>query len=250
MVKNFFTAKREWSKYKDMILEYYLTPYLPKVFTLGKPVVIMDCFAGAGRFDDGTDGSPRIIAKAIEKWASKGRAAQALLVEEKKTIFHQLGDNVREFGSLCQLVPGSFDDAVAEIDRIARTHSVFVYIDPYGLKPLKFSLLSSIYRHLKLGSSVEVFMNFNSPSLVRNGRASLGLSQKEVPEDEWFIDSEEETKRTMLPEEIDDIAGGHYWRSIVSSEMNFPEMEEACVQEYMGQMRRYFHPKIAIDHQI
>ena len=240
MVKDFFTAKREWSKYKDMILGYYLTPYLPKVFRLGKPVVIVDCFAGAGRFDDGTDGSPRIIAQAIEKWASNGRPVEALLLEEKKTLFRQLEDNVREFGSLCRPVHGSFEDAVAEIERIARTHTVFVYIDPYGLKPLKFSLLSSIYRHLKSGTSVEVLMNFNSPSLVRNGRASLGLTQKDVPEDEWFIDSEEEAKRTMSPEEIDDIAGGHYWRSIVSSEMNFPEMEEGCVREYIVQMRRYF----------
>jgi hypothetical protein len=83
-------------------------------------------------------------------------------------------------------------------------------------------------------------MNFNFPSLVRNGRASLGLTQKDVPEDEWLLDSEEETKRTMLPEEIDEIAGGHYWRSIVSSEMTFAEMEEAGVSEYMVQMRKYF----------
>lgn len=240
MVKDFFTAKREWSKYKDMILGYYLTPYLPKVFRLGKPVAIVDCFAGAGRFDDGTDGSPRIIAQAIGKWVSKGKPVQALLVEEKKTLFRQLQENVREFGSLCRVVHGSFENSVAEIERLARTHSVFVYIDPYGLKPLKFSLLSSIYRHLKSGTSVEVLMNFNSPSLVRNGRASLGLTQKDVPEDEWFLVSEEEEKRTMSPEEIDDIAGGHYWRSIVSSEMTFSEMEEACVHEYMGQMRRYF----------
>jgi len=240
MVKDFFTAKREWSKYKDMILGYYLTPYLPKVCTLGKPVVIVDCFAGAGRFDDGTDGSPRIIAKTIEEWASKGKQVEALLVEEKKTFFHQLEDNVREFGSLCRPVPGSFEDAVVEIDRIARTNSVFVYVDPYGLKPLKFSLLSSIYRHIKSGTSVEVLMNFNSPSLIRNGRASLGLTQKEVPEDEWFLDSEEEVKRTMSPEEIDEIAGGHYWRNIVSNEMTFPEMEEACVRKYMAKMLRYF----------
>jgi three-Cys-motif partner protein len=240
MVKDFFTAKREWSKYKDMILGYYLTPYLPKVFRIGKPVVIVDCFAGKGRFDDGTDGSPRIIAKAIEKWASKGRSVQALFVEEKKRLFRQLEENVHEFGDLCQLLPGSFEDSVTEIEKLARSHTVFVYIDPYGLKPLKFSLLISIYRHLKTGTSVEVLMNFNSPSLVRNGRAALGLTQKDVPEDEWFLDSEEEATRTMSPEEIDEIAGGQYWRSIVSSEMAFPEMEEACVHEYMGQMGKYF----------
>jgi len=240
MVKDFFTAKREWSRYKDMILAYYLTPYLPKVFRIGRPVVIVDCFAGAGRFDDGTDGSPRIIARAIENWGSKGRPVEALLVEAKRTLFQQLEDNVREFGSLCRSIHGDFGYAVAEIERLARTHTVFVYIDPFGLKQLKFSLLSSIYRHIKSGTSVEVLMNFNSPSLVRNGRAALGLSQKEVPENEWFLESDEDAKRTMSPEEIDEIAGGSYWRSLVSSEKTFQEMEEACVQEYMGKMRRYF----------
>ena len=240
MVKDFFTAKREWSRYKDLILDYYLTPYLPKVLRIGRPVVIVDCFAGAGRFDDGTDGSPRIIAQAIENWGSKGRPVEALLVEAKKTLFQQLEDNVREFGSLCRPIHGDFGYAVAEIERLARTHTVFVYIDPFGLKHLKFSLLSSIYRHIKSGTSVEVLMNFNSPSLVRNGRAALGLSQKEVPEDEWFLESDEDAKRTMLPEEIDEIAGGSYWRGLVSSEKTFQEMEEACVKEYIGKMRTYF----------
>jgi three-Cys-motif partner protein len=240
MVKDFFAAKREWSKYKDMILEYYLTPYLAKVCSIGKPVVIVDCFAGAGRFDDGTDGSPRIIAQAIVKLTSKGKPVEALLVEEKRTLFRQLEDNIREFGSICKPIHESFEKSAAEVDRLARTHSVFVYIDPYGRKPLKFSLLSSIYRHLNSGTSVEVLMNFNSPSLVRNGRAALGLTKKDIPEDEWFLDSEEEAKRTMSPEEIDDIAGGKYWRGIVSGEMTFSEMEEACAREYMSKMSRYF----------
>ena len=240
MVKDFFAEKREWSKYKDMILEYYLTPYLPKVCSIGKPVVIIDCFAGAGRFDDGTDGSPRIIAKAIEKLTSKGKPVRALLVEEKKTLFHQLEDNVREFRSICKPIHRSFEESVAEIGRLARTHTVFLYIDPYGPKPLKFTLLSSIYQHLRSGVSVEVLMNFNSSSLVRNGRAALGLTQKDVPEEEWFLDSDEETKHTMSLEEIDDIAGGEYWRDIVSSDMSFAEMEESCSRKYMAKMSRYF----------
>lgn len=242
MVKDFFIEKREWSKYKDMILGYYLTPYLPKVCRLGRPVVIVDCFAGAGRFNDGTDGSPRIIANAVKAWADKGKNVKALFVEEKKTLFCQLQENVREFGPLCQLVHGTFEDSVAEIGKLAQTHTLFVYIDPYGLKPLKFSLLSSIYRHLSAGASVEVLMNFNSPSLVRNGRAALGLTQKDVPEDEykWLDDFEDVEKRTMSPEEIDEIAGGDYWRSIVSSERSFSEMEQLCVSEYMAQMSRYF----------
>ena len=30
-MNDFFERKREWSKYKDFILGYYLEPYIPKV---------------------------------------------------------------------------------------------------------------------------------------------------------------------------------------------------------------------------
>jgi len=240
MVKDFFAKKREWSKYKDMILGYYLTPYLPKVCSMGRPVVIVDCFAGKGRFDDGTDGSPRIIAQAIKVWADKGKQVEALVAEERKALFCQLEENVREFGSLCRPVHQEFEKTIADINRLARTHSVFVYIDPYGLKPLKFSLLASIYRHLDSGTSVEVLMNFHAPSLVRNGRAALGLTKKETSDNDEGDDSEDEVKNTMSPEEVDEIAGGDYWRKIVSSDLAFSEMEQACVHEYMKCMAQFF----------
>ena len=50
VTQDFFKAKRPWSKYKDFILGYYLEPYIPKVATLKKPILIVDCFAGCGRF--------------------------------------------------------------------------------------------------------------------------------------------------------------------------------------------------------
>ena len=72
MTQDFFKAKRPWSKYKDFILGYYLEPYIPKVATLKKPILVVDCFAGCGRFGDGEPGSPLIIAPIIKKWRDKG----------------------------------------------------------------------------------------------------------------------------------------------------------------------------------
>ena len=72
MKNGFFKAKRPWSKYKGFILRYYLETYIPKVATLKKPILIVDCFAGCGQFDDGEPGSPLIIASIINKWHDKG----------------------------------------------------------------------------------------------------------------------------------------------------------------------------------
>ena len=61
--KDFFKAKKPWSILKDQILDYYLAPYIAKILKTGKPLIIIDCFAGKGRFDDDEIGSPIIITQ-------------------------------------------------------------------------------------------------------------------------------------------------------------------------------------------
>jgi len=65
MSEDFFKHKKSWSKYKDFILDYYLTPYIAKVKMLKRPILIIDCCAGPGKFEDGEDGSPVISARHI-----------------------------------------------------------------------------------------------------------------------------------------------------------------------------------------
>jgi three-Cys-motif partner protein len=233
MSSNFFRSKKPWSPYKDMILSYYLTPYLPKVCSLGRPVLVVDCFAGPGRFEDGTDGSPVIIAKAVRQIAEKGKPVSALFIEEKKKYFQQLKQSLEEYQDVCRTVHGSFEDTAKEIADTGRNNTVFVYIDPYGIKPLRFEILAGIYANIAHGSSVEVLLNFNASSLIRNGLAALKCSQQD--------DMEEELDRTMTPADIDTIAGGDYWRGIVTEDTSFAEKETQCVSEYTRLMRRYFN---------
>jgi hypothetical protein len=84
MSDDFFKEKKGWSKYKDLILGYYLTPYLEKVKRLGRPICVIDCCAGPGRFDDGSEGSPLIIAKHIEVLYKRGTAIKGLFLENKR----------------------------------------------------------------------------------------------------------------------------------------------------------------------
>ena len=64
---DFFKIKKEWSKVKDDILACYFKPYVSKILHTYKPLVYVDCFAGKGRFDDGSLGSPLIALKIIEE---------------------------------------------------------------------------------------------------------------------------------------------------------------------------------------
>jgi len=77
-VDEFFRTKRSWSKVKDKIVSDYVDCYLKTVHNLQRPILIVDGFAGPGRFGDDTDSSPLIICNAISK-LSKGRVAMRCL---------------------------------------------------------------------------------------------------------------------------------------------------------------------------
>ena len=66
-IHEFFKAKREWSKVKDEILGKYIACYLKTIQHRGRPIIIIDAFSGPGSFGDGSDGSPLITCKTIEK---------------------------------------------------------------------------------------------------------------------------------------------------------------------------------------
>ena len=71
---DFFTEKKIWSKVKDELLGCYLSPYFSKIFFTQRPVLYVDCFAGKGKFDDGTAGSPIIALNIIKDALSKSKA--------------------------------------------------------------------------------------------------------------------------------------------------------------------------------
>src|SRR4051812_34724174 len=96
-MSDFFSRKREGSKYKDFILGYYLDPYVPKVNTLKKPILIVDSFAGRGVFEDGQPGSPLIIAPIIQKWREKGVPIRGLFIEADADNYQCLGESLQVY---------------------------------------------------------------------------------------------------------------------------------------------------------
>lgn len=83
--QDFFKAKKPWSIMKDQVLGYYLTPYISKILFSGVPLIIIDCFAGKGKFEDGAIGSPVIIGKHVKDIVEKSASPpiKALLIEKK-----------------------------------------------------------------------------------------------------------------------------------------------------------------------
>lgn len=230
-VVKFFEAKKPWSKYKDLILDYYLHPYLAKVAKLRKPIAIVDCFAGAGMFDDGEPGSPIIIIKHLHELAKGGVSVQALLIEKDKLLYDRLRSNVADAGIHVQIRHGDFRNHADEIARLASTHTLFLYLDPIKPGHLQFGDLKVAYEKLHVGQSIETLVNFLSGGFVRRAEGLLPRAAHDGVLD----------KRHVEVLECDAIAGGQYWQEIVTYDsLKQSERVERVASAYANCLHEWF----------
>jgi len=254
--KSFFNEKRHWSKRKDKILECYLPPYLPKIATQEHPILIVDAFAGPGKFGDGESGSPLIICRSIQEALSRGLSipAYALCIEDNRELYSELKETIAQF-PFAKANFGKFGDYISEIREKAKDHSVFLYIDPFTVEGLDWTRMDCIFQHLSISRmSIEVLLNFNAQSFVRRGLAGLKLVIPEVNpeiEDMEEIDVPLETSPSI--EVLNSVVGGDWWQNILVSSSSFPEKVQSVTDGVCERLSRRFkevcqHPIKALPH--
>jgi len=236
---DFFQSKKAWSILKDEILDYYLTPYISKILYTGKPLIIIDCFAGKGRFDDGERGSPLIIARHIEKIRAdikkRNRDISGIFIEKK--YYKELEQNLLAAHN-CRILSGAFEEHINSILDIDRSTNIFVYIDPYGVKCLDFSRFSRIKS--KGFYTLEMLLNFNSVGFLREGCRLLICDnlKDEDDGDDYEIDEANNTAN------MDRIANGNYWRELVeamrNNDLSMLEAEQIFMKRYTEQIQSLF----------
>lgn len=227
----FFHRKKPWSPYKDLILEYYLDPYLQKIKILRKPILVVDCFAGAGRFEDGRPGSPVIIADRLQTLAEKGFPVQALFVEEKRSLYESLKSCMGKYTFPIHTRPGNFHDHIEEIASLAQGKSVFVYLDPFAPSQLHFADMQYVYDKLREGQSVETLINFMSWGFLRG---TLGVRQS-VTEGAELLTAHPYVR------DFDSIAGGTYWQGIAFNDsLSVAKRTEHLADRYRRELHRWF----------
>lgn len=230
-VLDFFREKKPWSKYKDLILDYYLEPYLHKVKTLGKPILVVDCFAGPGRFDDNQIGSPLIITEKLHKLHEAGFRVTGFFVEANKTLYTRLEKNTRNSIVPIETRFGNFIDFVDEISNLARDHSVFVYLDPIKPSHLLFDDMRSVYDQLRAGRSVETLINFMSWGFLRG---VWGLKSRIM---------EHGKLNTKHPQVLrfNRVAGGMYWQKIAFDDsLSQTARTDKLADGYASELHRWF----------
>ena len=142
---SFFTEKRPWSRIKARVLGTYLPPYLKKVSRLGSRIVIIDCFAGAGKFSDGTAGSPLIICQQIAQHAAGN--AVAYFVNKGSGHHRALSRTLEGFtkAGFAHPILGNSEGFLHEISKQVTEQTVFVYLDPFGLKGCRFDSIRPLW---------------------------------------------------------------------------------------------------------
>ena len=248
MAKNnsdFFKEKKIWSEIKDSLLGCYIKPYMQKIIFTRRPILYIDCFSGKGRFDDGKPGSPVIVLEIINECLQNTNIVKPVV----KTCFIELNHasdlekNIAKYKNVT-VISGKYEDNIELQLKNKSSHNVFLYIDPYGIKALQFSLFKKL-ANMDL-NSFELLINMNSFGFIREACHALNI-KFDIDVSDDIIEYE---PTILLPsknavQDLNNIAGGDYWISIINeykqSKIDGYEAEIKFSEEYCKRLMQVFN---------
>ena len=216
-------------------------PYLTKLSHTRYPIIIADCFAGKGLFDDGHSGSPLYIAQAIKDFQSQSQYnidVHGVFIEKK--YFKELQENLCSFTE-CKLVDSDYENWVENFIKEHRVQkrNLLLYVDPYGIKHLPF-------RHFKElcsldFNSIEILLNLNSFGFLREGCRLLGLQNFDCNDDSDVYEQDEANSVARM----NAIANGIYWQKILTDYstgiISMKDAERLFCEAYIIALKTLFH---------
>lgn len=202
----FFKGKRPWSVVKDRIIGNYLTPYIRKVSQLGKPILFIDGFVGPGLFEDGTLGSPFLICEKAEQ---SGKVWSAVFVNHNQEHHQQLSSVIRARGwqKNAMAILGNCTDLLEATQETLTDQTVFIYLDPFGLKGFSFKALVPYFERVARGLSIEIVINVSIPTLHRLAAAKVVAEGRA-----------KEPRILARHQTLTDALGGDWWQAIMWSD--------------------------------
>lgn len=224
---DFFAGKRPWSLIKDEVLDKYMPPYLAKVNKLGRPILLIDGYAGPGVFGDEKPGSPQLMCQAAEKFAKGNYSAIFINKDEKH---HKKLVSVLQKGGWSEHAQAVFGDSTILLQTLANTfkdQTVFLYLDPFGLRGCEFSLLLPFLNRNPIYST-EILLTLSMPIVHRLAtRHAVGLGDQR-----GLIKSYHES--------LNSVFGGDYWQDIMWQQQATREDREfQLINAYRAKLAQY-----------
>ncbi|MFV2178003.1 three-Cys-motif partner protein TcmP [Actinomadura sp. LOL_016] len=224
--------KHAQSIFKHAILRQYLPRFIamPGSTASGGRLVVLDGFAGRGRYPDGTPASAELILRAIRSFRNS-RDVSAVFVERKPDNFAELTVVVNEYakqGLRVRSCPGQVEDHLEVVVQQAAGLPLFLFLDPCGAG-LPYDRLRDVLRgprHARRPQT-EVLLNF-SADLTRRATGALNKGMLDEP----------------IISRMDTTCGGDWWRETALGTLrspqgkNFEAAAHAVAQEYAGRVSR------------
>ena len=173
MTKNvdFFREKKPAAVFKHKLLEDYLSAWSPKLNLRNKNrgVSFVDGYAGQGRYDGSSPGSPAIAMQV----ARKGKSNLQCVFVEKDPATAQVLKNVIKKEGFGLDVRGPFvGDLESQLENVLQavgTKPALFFLDPFGTALERDLITSQILMRESL--STELLLNFNIEAVWRMGGA-------------------------------------------------------------------------------
>lgn len=199
----FFVSKKAAAVLKHALLDKYVVPFASKT---GKHapdgrVVYLDGYAGPGRYDDGTPGSPALILESAAAIAAF-RKLDCYFIEKNRKNYQSLSSLVteaREQGLAAHALQGRAERHLDHVLEAAQGAPLFAFLDPFGLGITFDALTRRIFGSRRAGGMpTEVLLNFNANAVRRIG--GLLASKKDTP------------GKPATLKALDDACGGNWWQ--------------------------------------
>jgi three-Cys-motif partner protein len=214
------------SIFKHAIIRSYMPLFLSMTGSTSDKgrVVVMDGFAGRGRYADGSPGSAELIMQAVEK-LQRYRTVATFFAETDPDTYRMLAEVVGEYaarGLPARSLSGSADDHLNTVIAAARGVPLFLFLDPCGalLPYSRLAQVTGVERRV-VRPQTEILMNFSADftrrtagQLVAGRTGEAGIAR------------------------MDTTCGGEWWRATAmracrsSARGNFEPAAEAVVNAY------------------
>ncbi|MFE9455157.1 three-Cys-motif partner protein TcmP [Streptomyces sp. NPDC006739] len=214
----FFVSKKAAAVLKHAILDSYVVPFASKVgrYAPDGRVVYLDSYAGPGRYEDGTPGSPALILDSAARIAGF-RQLDCYFIERGRRSYRSLAalvEDARSQGLAAHALQGRAEKHLDQVLQRAAGSPLFAFLDPFGLglsfQALTQQIFGSRSAHGTTGRhATEVLLNFNANAVRRIG--GLLTSPKDTP-------GKPATLRAM-----DAACGGSWWREEFEASKNNTE---------------------------
>ena len=208
---------------KHQILQAYLKPWLPKISEVASSVNYIDGFAGRGRYEDGSPGSPIIAMQAAADKESaisrKLNSFNCYFIEENASIYGDLEYEIENFKpnapNFVNTFPENttfkrFSEGFIEKNQKYCDPS-FIFVDPFGFSGLPFEVVNQLLNLRTTGT--EVFITFMSGKMAQ------------------FMENDEHASA------IDEILGTSIWRDRIDTCAGKDDRAKQFVQLYQDRLR-------------